>query len=302
MNAAEPECVTTKPRLRWYQCGRRFVLMLLFAMLIFSFLGVWSVHDLQRERRQDAARGSVAGQVYYSTRSQWEEDRSKLRPADEDPWNPRPGDKCRGLHCPVFADGFEVNICAKETNDASLVRMHLQDLSPLRTLNLSRTQVTDSGLSELEGLDQLRALDLSAGKVTDTGLRHVEPLRQLQWLDLGGTKVTDVGLSHLQRLTQLQWLDLGGTKVTDVGLSHLQRLTQLQWLNLRGTKVSDPGLEHLTGLTELQRLLLDGTQVTDKGRAKLQKVLPKCKIIWSPPSKDARVKSNGADEPGRPWP
>jgi hypothetical protein len=89
-----------------------------------------------------------------------------------------------------------------------------------------------------------------------------------------------------QDLSPLRTLDLSHTDVTDAGLTHLERLTQLQWLNLGGTKVTDSGLQHLKGLTELQRLLLDGTQVTDKGRAKLQKALPKCKIIWSPPTKD----------------
>ena len=66
---------------------------------------------------------------------------------------------------------------------------------------------------------------------------------------------------------------------TDDDLKQLGTLARLTSLNLSGTQVTDAGLVHLHGLADLQWLYLFGTQVTDEGVARLQKALPKCRII-----------------------
>ena len=53
---------------------------------------------------------------------------------------------------------------------------HLKDATNLTTLTAERTEVTDSGLEQLEGLKTLQYLNLSQTRITDNG---VERLRQM---------------------------------------------------------------------------------------------------------------------------
>ena len=103
----------------------------------------------------------------------------------------------------------------------------------------------------------------------------------LQTLDLyDRDEITDTQLEYLKGLTRLRDLDLSGCiRITDTGLAHLKGLTQLQKLNLSGCDITDIGLEHLKGLTELRVLgLRECKKITNAGAAKLNKVLPKCRI------------------------
>jgi hypothetical protein len=161
---------------------------------------------------------------------------------------------------------------------------------PVIAVNLSFTDITDDGLSQLEELSQLRTLVLAnVSKVSDAGLEHLKGLSELQSLSLENTKVDDAGLKQLDGLTQLQSLYLSGTKVTDDGLAQLDGLSQLQRLNLVGTGVSDAGLEKLSGLTQLQFLDLTDTKVTEQGLKRLQETLPKCLIYPLPNSSVANT-------------
>ena len=54
---------------------------------------------------------------------------------------------------------------------------------------------------------------------------------------------------------------------------------RLRTLDLSGTRVTDAGLVHLGRLSRLRMLQLTGTTVTAAGVKKLQKALPKCRII-----------------------
>ena len=76
-----------------------------------------------------------------------------------------------------------------------------------------------------------------------------------------------------------QQLNLNTTQFTDAEMMHLTELTNLQVLKLMGTQVSDSGIVHLKGLTNLQHLELDGIKVSHEGVNKLQKALPRCRII-----------------------
>jgi hypothetical protein len=122
-------------------------------------------------------------------------------------------------------------------------------------------------------------VNLKHAKVIDASLEHLKGLTKLEILFLKDTAVTDDGVVYLKGLTNLEVLELRRTKVTDKALEHLKRFTKLQRLDLGGTRVTDKGLEHLKGLPSLQELDLRDTQVTDAGVKKLQKALPKVKIV-----------------------
>jgi hypothetical protein len=155
---------------------------------------------------------------------------------------------------------------------------HLEESSQLRELNLGSTGITDDGLQHLKGLSHLQVLDLGETRVSDAGLEHLKALIQLQKLSLYKTKVSDAGLGHVKGLSQLRELRLDLTGVSDAGLAQLTGLDALQSLGLWGCKITDVGLEHLHGLKNLRFIMLYGTRVTDEGVAKLQRLLPSCRI------------------------
>ena len=157
--------------------------------------------------------------------------------------------------------------------------MHLKALPHLQSLSLRASGVTDAGLAHFKRLPGVTSLDLGYTATTDVGLRAIEDSTQLKSLCLDGTRITDEGMELLRGLTKLRVLMLSETKVTDAGLARLKTLTQLQELWLDKTNVADAGLEHLETLTRLQILDLQGTKVTDAGVKKLQKALPKCRMV-----------------------
>ena len=67
----------------------------------------------------------------------------------------------------------------------------------------------------------LQHLDLSGTQITDTGLGHLSNL-PLVFLSLAETEVTDSGLEVLEGLGQLQRLDLTGTEVTSTAIEKLE--------------------------------------------------------------------------------
>jgi hypothetical protein len=146
---------------------------------------------------------------------------------------------------------------------------------------VDRSKFGDEDIVALRELTYLKRLDLSNSQITDAGLVHVEELSMgcpIWELYLSGTDVTDSGLVHLQKLDSLSELHLGSTQITDDGLVHLKALTDLRTLDLRYTGITDSGLQHLQGLAGLQSLVLVRTQVTDEGVKRLQQALPNCKI------------------------
>ena len=113
----------------------------------------------------------------------------------------------------------------------------------------------------------------------DDSLKSLAGLGEVRSLNLRDTQVTDAGMVHLAKLTQLRRLHLERTPVTDEGIAHLAGLAHLEYLNLYGTSVTDKALEHLTGMKKLEQLYLWQTQVTAEGVAKLEKALPKVRVL-----------------------
>ncbi|MEO1995004.1 MAG: hypothetical protein ABGZ17_06980, partial [Planctomycetaceae bacterium] len=115
--------------------------------------------------------------------------------------------------------------------------------------------------------------------LTDDGLAHLARLKNITWLNLKDTKITGAGLAHLQGLDKLRWLHLEQTQVGDAGMQHLAGLPNLEYLNLYATNITDNALAQLAQCKHLRRLYVWQTRVTDLGVARLQKKLPKLKIV-----------------------
>ena len=125
-------------------------------------------------------------------------------------------------------------------------------------------------VAPLANLPNIRHLDLRSTQVSD--LAPLAKLEELERLALADTPVTD--LSPLSNLVKLEVLWLNYSQVAD--LSPLENLTRLEYLSLNDTAVTDVSV--LTRLTHLKRLSLPVAHVSEEDVAKLQEVLPNCKI------------------------
>lgn len=155
------------------------------------------------------------------------------------------------------------------------------DLSPLRNipanslykLNLSKLEIHDNQLKNIEHLTGLHSLSLKESDVTDQGLEFLRNMKKLSNLNLGATLVTSKGLSKLIALTGLEELYLDRTNVSDDGLQNLVQFKSLKVLSLAKTHISDRGLKALAPSPHLRTLDIEyNTGITDAGIANLKEM------------------------------
>jgi hypothetical protein len=124
----------------------------------------------------------------------------------------------------------------------------------LITLRLQRLpRVNDAGLQHLVRLTCLRSLDLSYTSVSNTGMSYLASLTSLTELALiGNDRISDLGLEHLQELP-LIIVDLALTSVCTRGglqlLNHCLQLDLIGMTALRGTRKEM--FHHLTAVVDL---------------------------------------------------
>ncbi|MHB8644620.1 MAG: leucine-rich repeat domain-containing protein [Thermomicrobiales bacterium] len=153
---------------------------------------------------------------------------------------------------------------------------HLRHLTSLRYLTIYFSTIEDAALPHLAALTWLEGLDLMGlPELGDSALAILTNLTQLEMLSLTDLPITGLGLAHF---INVQFLGLSKTRIGDTGLTEIACLARLERLDLSRTAVTDTGLTHLTGLTQLKELDLRGTAVTLTGKARLQHVLPDCRI------------------------
>lgn len=154
----------------------------------------------------------------------------------------------------------------------------LENISTLRKIELTGTNVNGDGLKHLAGQKDLYTLHLGKTPVTDAMMPHLDQLPNLGILSLSETRVTDAGLEQLAASKGLERLFLDGTSVSDAGMEHLTHLSKLKELSLKNVPITDRGLNHLKKLKNLEILKIDNTQVTESGVADFVKTLPKCYV------------------------
>jgi uncharacterized membrane protein/mono/diheme cytochrome c family protein len=127
--------------------------------------------------------------------------------------------------------GVLVMRIAQDTEDwevnASLVSPKFSDddvallngLQPvLAWANFTRTDLTDAGLTGLEGFDQIRSLRLAQTSIGDGGVDALLKLKKLEVLNLYASGITDAGILRLAELPDLKRLYCADTPVTPAGL------------------------------------------------------------------------------------
>ncbi len=93
--------------------------------------------------------------------------------------------------------------------------------------------------------EKMEDMNLSRSKVTDAGVSHLAGMKNLVRLRLDGTGITDAALDQIAGLQKLEYLNLYGTKITDAGLAKLEKLTQLKSLYIWQTGATKPAAEAL---------------------------------------------------------
>jgi hypothetical protein len=110
-------------------------------------------------------------------------------------------------------------------------------------LMLSGT-TNNSNLDKLASFPRLEVLVLTRTQVTDQGMTHIAKLAHLRQLVLSGLPVTDAGLVHLQN-HELRELYLDGTAISNAALDTLTSLASLKLLDIRATHITDQGIRRL---------------------------------------------------------
>src|SRR3954454_23982456 len=148
--------------------------------------------------------------------------------------------------------------------DADLER--LRSFPRLRSLNLTRTRITDVGMEHLATLTGVTDLNLYfAEYITEDGIAHLKGWSSLERLNLHGTKVTSKVFPLLTRLTALKSLDLGSTQIDDEGFEELTALPHLEELAIGANRLTGSCLPLLKPLAQLRRLDVGGIQRVDSG-------------------------------------
>jgi hypothetical protein len=161
-----------------------------------------------------------------------------------------------------------------ESKPTAAVFEAMKGLPQLDSVLASGSPINDDDLGRIGALVGLTWLDLSRTKVTDAGLTHLTKLTRLQSLKLEGTSISDAGLASLAALEALEELDLSRTKVTDAGLGALAPLARLKTLRLDSNEVRGPGLEKLRPMAGLRTLSLVSNPLTDESLGNLAALVP----------------------------
>jgi serine/threonine protein kinase len=170
-----------------------------------------------------------------------------------------------------------VNFVGTDISDQGLRQL---DLPMLGGLDLTRTKITDKGVSYIAALlKRIRWLSLEDTKVTDSGLPYLINLNSLATLRLDHSQVTDSGMTQIKRLRKLSTLELAGDNITDAGLSILSEMSTLRELDLRETKITDRSIDVLCRMGMLERLNVSGTSISASGISRLKQNLPRCVVI-----------------------
>ncbi len=138
--------------------------------------------------------------------------------------------------------------------------------------------LTDEDLVHIDDMTSLEELDLSRNLLTDDGLKHLVKLKNLRRLDIsdystnGHMRITDNGLAHLKELTEIRELDLRGSQITTAGLAHLAGMKKLEKLLISDTPLRSAEVIDLSGFPKLREV---GAYQFDSSRFKLP---PNCYV------------------------
>ena len=169
----------------------------------------------------------------------------------------------------------------------------LTKINGIRKLDLTHSQVTAEGISDVAGLQSLVMLALPRHGINGSVLALLSDLPALRQLQLIGVSLDDDDVDELARLPKLTSLCLSGCPITDTGVAKVTRvLPELEHLCLSGTKITGDCLPELAALRSLKDLQLHQTAVDDDAIADLP-LLPQLQNLTL---KESKVSSMAIDK------
>jgi hypothetical protein len=164
---------------------------------------------------------------------------------------------------------------------AADVLAQLVGQSGIKTLQIGGQQATDRGMEyvgRMEGLEEL--IIWPAREISDAGVSHLEGLKHLKNVYIDKSRMTDEGLRTLGALPGVEHLKLSNHHFSDAGLAHLKKASRLKTLMVGSGRsdITDAGLASLAGMKDLEQLDISGSKVTARGLLQLR-VLPRLKEI-----------------------
>lgn len=156
-----------KPKRRWFSYSLRTLLVFVtIASVGFGWLGM-KMRQAERQRQAIEVIQALGGAVFYD----YERDFNEI-------FNPSPTPPGPEWIRDFLGDNFFAEVTA---------------------VNLSRMNVGDDVMVQLQELPKLQRIHLWGTKITDAGLIYLERLSELQTLDVSDTKVTEAGCQELQK-------------------------------------------------------------------------------------------------------
>ncbi|MCA9114745.1 MAG: hypothetical protein KDA79_06630 [Planctomycetaceae bacterium] len=153
----------------------------------------------------------------------------------------------------------------------------LSHLTRLRSLELSRVNISDDDLQVLKHLDRLRSIQLEYLPISGSGLIHLAAPEQLWDLALTGSaadghRIGNEVIPALKTMTGLIWLRLHTTAVDSTVVEALAEMPHLQVLSIASSPVDSGIGSGLEKLSRLRQLSLIRTQVDDEFSESLAKL------------------------------
>ncbi len=184
---------------------------------------------------------------------------------------------------PELLEAQRLHLSGSDIDDDDLV--DLAKFQSLKSLDLSNTQVTDAGITELlkarssetsnKLWPQLESLNLRATRTKKAWIKFASQLPNLSSLDLSATDVTDEDLAYIAPgfFSSLQEINLAETEISHNGLRNLTRRTALYFIDIQDTSIGDEAIETLLACEMVWGLKTRHTSLTYAGAQKIAKTI-----------------------------
>ncbi|QEG20240.1 redoxin domain-containing protein [Mariniblastus fucicola] len=155
-----------------------------------------------------------------------------------------------------------LNLSGSGISDEDLKQ--IQRLTMLKSLTLDYTNVTDAGLSALEGMKDLEKLRFyrKRGQLGDRAAEELAKLPNLRKVT-AHWNLTPAGIEQLTKMKKLESISLSDT-VTDREMELIATMKGLKRLSLQNCPVTDEGITHLESMPQLEDVAISRTNATAK--------------------------------------